>query len=110
MTTVGVSGQHAVTFKDLKGLRFGAYEALEYVGTVSEKNLHAVWRCRCDCGVEKNVRAQGLLVGTASRCDECRRKRTLIVCIPPMNRRRRELCAAARAKKAARAKRARRQR
>lgn len=38
---------------DLAGERFGALIAVEPVGKDPSRNI--IWKCRCDCGGEKNV-------------------------------------------------------
>lgn len=52
--------------KDLTGQRFGRLVALEVVG---KSNAHGVlWKCKCDCGNEKNVRSGYLLEGGTTSC------------------------------------------
>ena len=52
---------------DLTGKRFGKYTVLEYVGKYR-------WRCRCDCGNEKDILGQSLRRGESNQCNECRLK------------------------------------
>lgn len=48
--------------RDLVGKRFGKWIVLEFVST------GPLWRCRCDCGVEKVVRGKNLLSGRSQSC------------------------------------------
>ena len=60
---------------DLTGRRFGRLVVLEYVGRIKK---HSNWLCRCDCGKEKTVPYQKLIIGETSSCGcleaETRRK------------------------------------
>ena len=49
---------------DLTGQRFGRWTVLEYVGY--EKGV--MWRCKCDCGTERNVRSDHLRYGKTISC------------------------------------------
>ena len=48
---------------DLTGQRFGRWTVLEYVGY--EKGV--MWRCKCDCGTERNVRSDHLRYGVSEQ-------------------------------------------
>lgn len=48
-------------YTDITGQRFGRLVALEYVG-------HSMWRCKCDCGTEKNVEYYALHKGYTLSC------------------------------------------
>lgn len=61
-------------FKDLLGQRFGSLEVLKKSG--STKN-GVYWEVRCDCGVEKRLRGDGLRNGKSVSCG-CKRVRTPI--------------------------------
>lgn len=50
--------------KDVAGQRFGRLVAIEPVGKTSVGNI--IWRCKCDCGNEKNVSTKDLGRGTWS--------------------------------------------
>lgn len=50
--------------KDLVGQRFGRLVAIEPIGR--DKQGYVIWRCKCDCGNEKNVSTKCLGRGTAS--------------------------------------------
>lgn len=55
------------------GDRFGKWTV---IGTKSHRkdgarNRARYWTCRCDCGVEKDVRQDGLLNGRSRRCGKC---------------------------------------
>lgn len=51
-------------YQDLVGMRFGRLVAIEPVGR--DKRGYVTWRCKCDCGNEKNVSSRYLGKGTAS--------------------------------------------
>ena len=53
------------TFKDLTGKRFTRLVALCRVGKIGDA---AVWRCRCDCGVERRVAITQLTSGHTKSC------------------------------------------
>jgi len=64
--------------KDLTGFHFGKWTVIKQVGEIPRKNYaESVWLCRCDCGVEKPVRARLLLHKTSnSRSCGCARAET----------------------------------
>lgn len=51
---------------DLAGQRYGSVVMLEYVG--NNNNRQAMWKARCDCGVEKIVLANKFRVGGHTSC------------------------------------------
>lgn len=51
---------------DLTGQRFGRLTALERLNEKSGRSY--LWRCRCDCGQELNVRASALTTGNTTSC------------------------------------------
>lgn len=51
---------------DLSGLRFGSWTALSYTG--NDKWQSAMWLCRCDCGVERQVAGKSLRSGRSLSC------------------------------------------
>ncbi len=53
-------------FKDIIGNRFGRYVAKEFVGL--DKWENAIWRCRCDCGNERDVSGYHLRSGHTTSC------------------------------------------
>ena len=63
---------------DLTGLRFGRltvvgreknYERItKYADGTFYKNVHARWRCRCDCGYEVIVLSGNLVSGRTKSC------------------------------------------
>jgi hypothetical protein len=53
-------------FKDITGVRFGRLEALQFLAV--DKHGGACWLCRCDCGTEKTVRSNSLLMGMTVSC------------------------------------------
>lgn len=54
------------TFRDVAGQKFGRLTAIERVGQT--KLRMAVWRCRCSCGKETDVRIGNLQSGTTKSC------------------------------------------
>lgn len=52
--------------KDMTGLRFGKLTVIEKAGNA--KRGGAIWRCKCDCGNEKNVRGADLRSGHTKSC------------------------------------------
>lgn len=56
-----------VPVKDLTGKRFGRLTVLAYAGA-------SQWRCRCDCGVEANVKTYSLNKGLTQSCGCLRRE------------------------------------
>lgn len=62
-TGKSISCGHATNkaFKDLTGQQFGEWTVLEYLGD-------SMWRCRCSCGVEKNIHRYSLLTGGSKSC------------------------------------------
>ena len=54
-----------LNFKDLTGKRFGRWTVLH---RVPNQNNCTTWRCRCDCGTERDVFANSLLNGTSKSC------------------------------------------
>lgn len=57
-------GKNAAT--DITGQRFGRLTALKYVG--SNKGQGAIWRCKCDCGNEVDVKKNCLMTGGTRSC------------------------------------------
>lgn len=54
------------TAVDITGQRFGRLTAIEYIG--SNKGQGAIWRCKCDCGNEVNVKKNCLTTGGTKSC------------------------------------------
>ena len=52
--------------RDLTGLKFGRLTVLHMLE--ERKHGGAVWHCRCDCGNEVDVRADGLVTGHTKSC------------------------------------------
>ncbi len=59
--------------RQLKGLRFGRWTVLQFVGT----EVSARWLCRCDCGTERIVSRGNLCGKRPSRSCGCQRVETL---------------------------------
>ena len=53
-------------FIDLTGQKFGRLTVIERVESAKKKNT--IWRCLCDCGVEKNIPACDLKSGHTKSC------------------------------------------
>lgn len=51
---------------DMTGERYGRVEVLEFAG--SNENGNALWKCRCDCGVEFITCRSNLRNGTTKSC------------------------------------------
>lgn len=55
--------------RNLKGMRFGKLEVLEFDGYKKNKyNSQAYWKCRCDCGNVKRIRASQLISNGTTSC------------------------------------------
>lgn len=52
-------------FKDITGQAFGRWKVLYYLGSRNEISL---WRCRCECGTERDVFGNGLRNGASESC------------------------------------------
>lgn len=66
----------AVFIEDLSNRRFGKWTALQYAGPYKgrngdKKSMGAAWTCRCDCGVEQDVRASHLRHNKSKGCKSC---------------------------------------
>lgn len=61
------------------GTKVGKWEVLSIAKV--EQNRPSVFRyflCRCECGIEKAVRADGLKKGKSTQCEDCRKKEKYI--------------------------------
>jgi hypothetical protein len=58
---------------ELKGMIFGRWTVISYFGKKRQNEGH-LWLCRCECGIEKEVREGNLLCGGSRGCSECHRK------------------------------------
>lgn len=56
--------------KDIKGQRFGKLTVIEYA---YNKKHNSYWKCKCDCGNEKNIMLNNLTRGMTKSCG-CIRK------------------------------------
>ena len=54
--------------KDITGLKFGKLEALYKNG---KRNNNIIWRCKCDCGNEKDVSCTNLVRNVTKSCGSC---------------------------------------
>jgi DNA-directed RNA polymerase subunit RPC12/RpoP len=50
---------------DLKNKKFGRLFVIDFAGI---KNEHSYWNCRCDCGIEKEIRGNLLTFGSIISC------------------------------------------
>lgn len=59
--------------RDLTGQKFGKltvlYKAPNYISPSGSQR--SMWHCRCECGKEKDIRADGLLSGSTQSCGYC---------------------------------------
>jgi len=55
--------------KDLTGQIFGKWTVLY---RVQAHRKHTIWRCMCECGMEKDVYATHLVSGKSTRCLKCK--------------------------------------
>lgn len=64
---------HGGAFRDLTGRRFGRWTVLGWVRTDAHGS---VYRCRCDCGVERDIRGAALSNGSSRSCGAagCRKR------------------------------------
>lgn len=63
-----------VNFKDLTGMKFGEWDVIAFYDT--DKHDHALWVCKCSCGVEKIVAGSNLIRGRSTNCG-CLRNRVV---------------------------------
>ncbi|MBR1453182.1 MAG: hypothetical protein IJ593_00835 [Lachnospiraceae bacterium] len=54
-------GHDTTGFKDITGMKFNSWTALEYLGGT-------IWRCKCDCGKEGKVKLYDLINGRSKSC------------------------------------------
>jgi single stranded DNA-binding protein len=52
--------------KDMTGQRYGRLTVVSFAGLY--KDSHSLWKCICDCGVEKTVMRQSLIKGRTQSC------------------------------------------
>jgi hypothetical protein len=64
---------HTMRKLDVTGQRFGRLVAVKFLG---QKKRRTYWRCRCDCGVVKDVNFSSLREGTTTSCGCAQRKLT----------------------------------
>ena len=62
---------HSANFVDIAGEQFGNVTVLDFVGSTRG---HALWSCRCTCGVEFEEQSGNLRSGKVKRCNACRLK------------------------------------
>lgn len=54
--------------KDLSGQKFGKWTVLYRIICTRKQTI---WKCRCECGIEKDVYATHLIQGNSKGCIEC---------------------------------------
>ncbi len=54
----------------LQDERFGALTVLERAGSTNTRPSRALWRCRCDCGLERTVSSDSLRAGQIEDCGQ----------------------------------------
>lgn len=52
--------------------RFGKLTVIDFAYTATDR--HLVWKCRCDCGREENIKGSLLISGKKTCCTECNKK------------------------------------
>lgn len=63
---VEINGNATYPSKDLAGRRYGNLTVEGFAGR--DKYGNAMWRCRCDCGKEKNIQHFSLINGRSKSC------------------------------------------
>ena len=58
--------KHAKSFQELTGHKMHRLTFLEFVGSNEQRN--AIWRVRCDCGVEFTALAASIKQGHTKSC------------------------------------------
>lgn len=62
-----------VAVRDMRGLRFGKLQVMEFYGR--DKFYRQMWMCHCDCGRDKIIALRSLLTGRTRSCgDKSHRK------------------------------------
>jgi|SRR5688572_12784386 len=51
-----------------EGMRFGRWLVIEHLGRAETKSKCLLWRCKCDCGVEKTIQSRHLYKGSSTSC------------------------------------------
>ena len=75
---------HGGAFRDLSGMRFGKWTVEEWVRTDAHGS---VYKCRCECGTEREVRGAALTNGSSRSCGAagCRNRTTIAGSKMPTN-------------------------
>lgn len=60
------------SFKNLLNKKIGKWLVLSQAGF--DNNSDRLWLCRCECGLEKTVKAMYLLAGSSKQCVKCGQK------------------------------------
>lgn len=68
---VVITKEIATMIKDISGNRYGRLTVVEYAG--KNRQGKSLWKCKCDCGNEKNITASDLSSGRVNSCG-CLRK------------------------------------
>lgn len=61
--------------KEILNQKFGKWEVIQYSHFNTSKYRH-LWKCRCDCGIEKIIREDTLLGGLSKSCGCVNRHRS----------------------------------
>lgn len=59
--------------KDHTGLKYNSWTVLEYIGP-DKRSKDSVWKCRCSCGTEKELKINNLVNGKSKQCPKCATK------------------------------------
>jgi hypothetical protein len=54
--------------KDMTGEQFGAWTVLQFVEMRGPAQKKSIWRCRCECGIEREVAGPSLRSGLSKSC------------------------------------------
>ena len=60
------------------GTKVGKWLIIEQVKVPQKGSVFRYYSCQCECGVLKNVRADGLRNGRSTQCEECRKRERYI--------------------------------
>lgn len=55
--------------EEIIGQKFGKWTVVEFTG--HDKNRSLLFKCRCECGAEQNVRHSNLIRGISTQCKSC---------------------------------------
>lgn len=56
--------------KDHAGKKYNKWTVITYIGP-DKRSKDAVWLCKCDCGIEKELKINNLITGKSRQCTAC---------------------------------------